>query len=693
MTRILIVDDHPANLHALRALLEGHGFAVTEAPDGAQALAAARHAPPDLIVADLLMPVLDGYALLRAWRADARLKPLPFLVYTATYTGAGDERLAMAMGADAFLIKPAEPQTIMAAVQRLLEGAATGTLPATAAPPSEPQALLREYNEILVAKLQKKVLEGAAMNRALRREVAARERIAGELRLRDRAIQAVSQGIVIADARQPDHPIVYAGPGFLRLTGYAAEEVLGRNCRFLQGRDTDPDVVRVLHHAIHAGEPCSVELLNYRKDGSAYWVGLSIDPVRDDAGHLAYLVGIQTDITARRQLEDELRQAHKMEAIGRLAGGVAHDFNNHLTVVSGNGEYLLSLPELPDAVREPVQAIASACEKAAALTRQLLGFSRQTVLQPVVLDLNEVVAETARLLDRVIGPQVRLRTVLGAGLSRVRADRAQLDQVLMNLAVNARDAMPQGGTLTFETADVTLAGGEATPCPDGRSGHYVRLAVSDTGIGMTPEVQARMFEPFFTTKEIGHGTGLGLSTVFGIVQQSQGSIQVVSAPGAGATFRIDLPAVHEPPAPPRAATPGAAPGGREVILLVEDDDAVRTFAVAGLTRHGYQVVTATDGQDALGVLARHAGPIDLVVTDVMMPGLTGPELMAALRLRMPDLKTLFMSGYTDDAMLREGLMDASVAFIQKPFGPRALAQKVREVLDASVAAQGGILPG
>jgi PAS domain S-box-containing protein len=804
------------------------------------------------------------------------------------------------------------------------------------------------------------------------------------LRLRDRAIGMATQGIVITDPTRPDNPIVYASPGFERLTGYSQAESLGRNCRFLQGPRTDPAAVdrvrqavkageactvellnyrkdgstfyhelaispvrddagrlthfvavqadvtarrqlqeerdgllrrlqlhldrmplacvffdadaRVLewnpaaerifgytraevlgrsafetivpesaradfeetlrrvrggdmaaHHvnenrtkagravlcewfntpftnvrqAVKAGEACTVELLNYRKDGSTFYHELAISPVRDDAGRLTHFVAVQADVTARRQLQEErdgllrrlqlhldrmplacvffdadarvlewnpaaerifgytraevlgrsafetivpesaradfeetlrrvrggdmaahhvnenrtkagravlcewfntpftnhagevvgclslaaditekrsleeqLRQAQKVEAVGLLAGGVAHDFNNQLTIINGCAELLLRRlpPEAPE--RGLVEEILRAGERSAALTQQLLAFSRRQVIQPRPLDLNEVVAGGEAMLRRVIGEDVQLRTVLRPLSGRVVADEGQLEQVLVNLAVNARDAMPRGGRLTIETAEADAAGPAAGP--------HVLLAVSDTGCGMPPEVQARVFEPFFTTKEAGKGTGLGLAVVHGVVQQAGGRVAVHSEVGVGTTFEVYLPCVASP-AGPRVPQPALRlpPRGTETLLLVEDEDGVRALARTVLQHCGYTVLEAADGEEALRVAARHnrdlarpgpssdlaraghgLGPIALLVTDVVMPGLGGRPLAERLLALQPGMKVLYVSGYADDAVVRHGVLEEQVQFLAKPFTPLALACKVREVLDA-----------
>ncbi len=384
------------------------------------------------------------------------------------------------------------------------------------------------------------------------------------------------------------------------------------------------------------------------------------------------------------QAEEQLRQAQKMEAVGRLAGGVAHDFNNLLTIINGYGEIVLAgLPE-GNPVRGLVAQMKQAGDRAASLTRQLLAFSRQQVIVPQILDLNGVVTDAAKLLRRLIGEDIELTTALDPALGRVKADPGQVEQVLMNLAVNARDAMPAGGTLTVETANVERDGGR-----------YVLLRVADTGCGMDAATKARVFEPFFTTKGPGKGTGLGLSVVHGVVQQAGGRIEVDSEPGRGTTFRVYLPL--EENAVPRqkpAAVPVSSPGGTETLLLVEDEEAVRGLTRMTLEAGGYRVLEASHGAEALRLAERHAEPIHLLVTDVVMPGMSGRELADRLTASRPGLRVLYLSGYTDDAVVRNGVLEAGVAFLQKPFGVDALARKVREVLDRPAAnGQGKPDPG
>jgi CheY-like chemotaxis protein len=369
-----------------------------------------------------------------------------------------------------------------------------------------------------------------------------------------------------------------------------------------------------------------------------------------------------------------------MDAVGRLAGGVAHDFNNLLTVINGFCDLLLGdMPEA-DPRREPLAAIRGAGERAAALTGQLLAFSRKAIIAPKVLDLNDVVDSIGKMLRRLIGEDVILITSLAPGLERVKADPGQVEQVILNLVVNARDAMPTGGRLTIATANVEVREGDPR-FPELAAGRYVRLAVSDTGQGMTDGVKAQVFEPFFTTKEPGKGTGLGLATVYGIVKTYGGHVAVDSAVGAGTTFTVLLPAEGRPADASAGEPSGLAPRGTETVLLVEDDDGVRRLARIALEAQGYTVLEAADGDEAVAAAESHTGSIHLLLTDVVMPHQGGREVVQAVRACRPGLKVLYMSGYTDDGVFRHGVSEAADAFLQKPFSPLGLARRVRAVLD------------
>ncbi len=522
------------------------------------------------------------------------------------------------------------------------------------------------------------------------RDITARKQAKDTLRMRERAIEAVSQGIIITDSRTADNPIVYTSPGFTAMTGYEGEEALGRNCRFLQGAGTDPGAVSMLREAIRAERACTVELLNFRKNGTQFWNNVAISPVKDEGGCVTHFVGVQTDVTARRLLESQFLQAQKMEAVGRLAGGVAHDFNNVLSVILSYAEMIRGQLEPDEPLRADVDEIGKAALRATDLTRQLLAFSRQQVLETKVLSLNQTLSGMEKLLRRLLGADIEVTLLPAVELGNVRADPGQIEQVIMNLAVNARDAMPDGGKLTIETANVDLDEDYAREHHDVRAGQYVVVAVHDTGTGMDKETQARIFEPFFTTKEKGKGTGLGLATVFGIVKQSGGHIFIYSEPGTGTTFKIYLPMVGAPVVVP-ASTPTATEPehGGGTILLVEDEEQLRGLARTVLRRKGYVVLDAPNGGEALLICEQHAGNIDLLLTDVVLPRMSGRQLAERLAPLRPAMRVLYMSGYTDDAILHHGIIDSRVAFLQKPFTPTSLTRRVAESLRAPQRAGNG----
>jgi nitrogen-specific signal transduction histidine kinase len=398
--------------------------------------------------------------------------------------------------------------------------------------------------------------------------------------------------------------------------------------------------------------------------------------------------GIVMDITERRQLGEQLRQSQKMEAVGRLAGGIAHDFNNLLTVIKGYSELMLEDLEGADPLRTEVDEIKKAADRAASLTRQLLAFSRQQVLAPKVVDLNTVVGNMDKLLHRLLGEDIDLFTILEPGLGRVKADPGQIEQVIMNLAVNARDAMPKGGKLTIETANVELDEHYTREHAVVKPGSYVMIAVTDTGVGMTDKVKSRIFEPFFTTKEVGKGTGLGLSTVYGIIKQSGGYVWVYSEVGLGSSFKVYLPRVDAPAEITSPVSSLPTRRGTETVLLVEDEDGVRALERQVLHKHGYNVLEARNGGEALLMCERHQGEIDMLLTDVVLEQMGGRELAERLLKVRPEMKVLYVSGYADDAIVHHGVLKPGMAFLQKPFTTEALARKVRFVLDFVPAPNG-----
>jgi PAS domain S-box-containing protein len=483
-----------------------------------------------------------------------------------------------------------------------------------------------------------------------------------------------------------DDRFLDVNPALVSMLGYdSAEQLL--KVSLTRDLYVDPEQrMRLIAEHERSRSVQNIEVRWRRRDGRPITVRLSGRSITNSEGEPTQFEMIAEDVTERRALEDQLRQSQKMEAIGSLAGGIAHDFNNLLTVIKGYSELMLEELEAADPLHAEVEEIKRAADRAASLTRQLLAFSRQQVLAPRVLDLNSVIQNMDKLLHRLLGEDIELTTSLDPDLGHTKADPGQLEQVVMNLAVNARDAMPNGGQLTIETMNVELDETYVREHVAVKPGPYVMIAVSDTGIGITEEIRGRIFEPFFTTKEPGKGTGLGLSTVYGIVKQSEGYVWVYSEAGIGTTFKVYLPRVDAPAdVTPYYTTNGLpACGGTETILLVEDEDGVRALVRQILVKQGYTVLESRHAGEALLLCERHQGKIDLLLTDVVLQQMGGRELAERLTRSRPELRVLYISGYTDDAIVQHGVLNAGTAFLQKPFTTDALTRKVRQVLNANL---------
>ncbi len=557
MQSILIVDDIAENLYFLEVLLKGNGFEVRSAMNGAEALESARHDPPDLILTDILMPVMDGYTLCREWRADNRLTRIPFMFYTATYTGQKDETLALSLGADRFAIKPLEPDVLMGIIRELLAGSRNDEPTASADLPNKDGELLNEYNEALFRKLEKKMADLEQVNRELK----------------------------------------------------------------------------------------------------------------------------QTIIEQQR-LEEQLRQTQKMEAIGRFSTGIAHDFNNILTVIIGFGDMMRRKMSNDDPQRDKIDQILTAADRASNLTRSLLSFSRKQEMKLQPLNLNDCIRNVDIFLRRIIGEDVRLITTLSKEDFSIVADRGHIEQVLMNLATNARDAMPDGGILSIGTDMIEIDEEFIRLHGYGTLGRHAVLTVADNGVGMDEATRQQIFEPFYTTKDSGRGTGLGLSIIYGIVNQHKGHISVYSEPGQGTTFRMLLPLMagkvsssdervcHEP-----------LRGGHETILVVDDEAAIRQYLGLFLTGLGYKVLFAQDGQGAIDLFREKSHDVNLVLMDLIMPNKNGSEAAIEIRRIRSDIKIVFTSGYPHDIIQDRKLIEDSVQLLMKPLTPTDLAETLRDTLD------------
>lgn len=467
------------------------------------------------------------------------------------------------------------------------------------------------------------ILIGSLVTRQVAGFVVRQQELDDNLRLRGAALDSTHVGVCYTDARD-GHRVIHVNDALLEITGYSREEFLGQNCKFLQGADTDQQDIKLIREALEAGQAVSTVVLNYRKNGEPFWNDLHISPVRSSNGEVTNFVGAMHDVTERQELERQLARSQKMESIGQLAGGVAHDFNNYLTVIQGSAEIIKEL-EANESVGELADQIINASSRSAQLTRHLLAFSKRQVMMPKVLDLNRLILDLDPLLRRTLGDDINLEIVTAGGLGMVNADQSQIEQVILNLVVNARDAMPQGGRITIETGNVFLDSEFVARVAQAHEGRHVMIAVSDTGKGIPEEIRSHIFEPFYSTKDAG-GSGLGLSTVQGIVEQSGGTIQVYSEKDSGTTFKIYLPRIiGEVVASNQEETePLQALGG--VVLIVEDEEMVRAVTKRMVEALGLTALTAIDGADGLDTIKRRGAEINLLLTDVMLPKMSGREL-------------------------------------------------------------------
>lgn len=813
MSRILIVDDNADNLYLLESVLRGNGDEVLVASNGAEALTRAREALPDLVISDILMPVMDGFSLCRAWRQDPLLRELPFVFYTATYTDPKDEQFALSLGADLFVVKPTEPDVFLGLVRDVLSKYRAGQIKTELRETAAEPAYLREYNQILINKLEKKLGELEEANRGLAEKdafnravmnamtmhVAVLDRAGNVLDAND-AWKRVARGKAMPEFRQAGvganlfdvcrsesgevsqacesvlagirsvlggetaefqtefscdvsgdrhwylmrvtplgspmagavaacfevtrrvqaelergeiaarfqalfnavadaiHLYEMGGDGLptrllevndaaCTLLGYSREEFLEMPTVDLQklsgaGGRSDWDTMKAGHCVLREqmlpakdGQEIPVEVQAYALESQGRWV----------------MFTIAHDLRARRQLEterlrleDQLRQAQKMEAVGQLAGGVAHDFNNVLQAICGYVE--LARQDLPESnpVSSNLQEVGKAVERATTLVRQLLAFSRRETIQEEWVDLNALINDLLPMLHRLIGEHVELQFTPGKKLRSLRMDRGHVEQVLVNLCVNARDAMPNGGRLLIETENVDLDEEYCRANAAAKCGEYAALVVSDTGLGIPSAIRDRIFEPFFTTKRPGEGTGLGLATVYAIVQRGGGFLNLYSEEGFGTTFRVYFPASAVAPSAVSAAAQGdgrSHQGQGELVLLAEDDVQLRELAVRMLEKAGYRVVAARDGEEAMALFAEHKGRIAVALLDVMMPKKTGRMVYEAIRSQGSDIPILLASGYSF-SLLEEGQLPVEgYNLIRKPYRQTELLEKLREALD------------
>ena len=657
---ILVVDDSRENLQLLSRILTAEGYKVRLAVTGKLALASIKARQPDLVLLDVCMPDMSGYDVCKQLRQDKKTQHIPVLFITVM-GGLEDKVKGFEAGARDYIVKPFQQEEVLARVNTHV-------------------ALSQMHNK-LEQLIWERTQELRRINEQLEQEIAWRKQVEAERHLLFEAINQSDESVVITDE---NGNIVFVNPAFERLTGYSKQEVLGQNPRILQSGKHDKNFYKELWKTILNGKTWHGELINKRKDGTLFIEKASISPVFDDTGKIVNFIAVKHDVTQQRSLEEQLRQAQKMESVGRLAGGVAHDYNNMLQVILCSVQLLLARDDLKKEIIHHLKQIEKAANRAADVTKQLLAFSRKQAISPRPVNINELLSkEILTMLGRLLAEDIDLRFYPNADPAIIRIDPGQIHQAVTNLAINARDAMPQGGKLTIETKNVLFDEEYCKNHIGAKPGRYVMVAVSDNGIGIDKEIMPYIFEPFFTTKEEYRGTGLGLPSVYGIVKQSGGYITVYSEPGVGTTFKLYFPAYEDNQEIDFIDTIRKDLSDEEVslrILLVEDEEMVRELTKNLLEGLGHTVLEAKNPKDAIKKVAHETEKIDLLLTDLVMPGMSGPQLSEKIKEIMPDIKVLYMSGYTSNVIARHGILDKGVNFIQKPFCIKHLSEKIRQTM-------------
>ena len=677
---ILVVDDKEEERYLAEVLLKNWGYEVHSACNGAEALEQLNSRSFDLILSDILMPVMDGFELCRIVKKDEKLHQIPFVIYTATYTGHQDEDYARTIGADRFLVKPCESADLLAAI---LEAIETRSLPNILEPNPVPEIqAFKLYNERLVQKLEEKMLQLEQETKALR--TAERALRTSEWKFRQ-LYENMVEGVFSVDMQGR---VIESNASFQRMLGYTAEELMRLTHNDLMPTKWHAMEKIILHDQLLTRGVTEVYEKEYQcRDGSVIPVEMEEFLMYSDAGEHEGIWCIVRDISERKnaekiqnELKEQLNTVQKMESIGRLAGGVAHDFNNMLSVILSYAQMGLAKTAATSPLHGFFHGILDAAERSAGVTRKLLTFARHQTTVPKVLDLNETVADMLKMLGRMVEEDIQLHWQPGSDLWPIKIDPAQVDQLLANLVVNSRDAITGKGEITIETGNVCFNADNWGNRSDMVPGEYVLLSVSDNGSGMDEDIFDKIFEPFFTTKEEKGGTGLGLATVYGIVKQNNGAIDVESAPGTGTTFRIYLPRVEEGLGERQEQAMVIPRGQGETILVVEDEQAILKMTNLMLTGLGYKVLLASNPVTAIEKSNSHVGAIDLLLTDVIMPAMDGKELSELLKDSRAGMKSLYMSGYEEQEIIRQGQYPREIHFLQKPFSVMDLAVKVKEAL-------------
>jgi len=669
--KILIVDDIADDRLLLRYVVERYGHEVVEAGNGLEGIEMASAHRPDLILSDALMPVMDGFRFLRILKGDEALKSIPFIFYSAIYKGQKDIELALLLGAQAYIIKPKEPEELWEEVTGALNKRPLQQESSPIFLPADEEYLSR-YSEVVAIKLEEKVRE---LQITIDDNKKAEEFI-------NNVLESTDEGLAVIDL---EYKILLANRAFGGHLKRRVEDLTGKFCYEVSHLLTRPcfeaGTECAVQKTFETGNPRNVLHIHKDSEGRSLYVEIKSYPMKDASGKIVSVIETVRDVTEKKHLEEQLQHAQKMESIGHLASGVAHDFNNFLTAIIGCGTLLDMKLAKNSPLREYTNAILSTTERAAQLTKSLLTFSRKQTINPMPANLNELLTVIWNLLLKLVGEDIKLNLTLTEQILTIMADSGQIIQVVMNLVVNARDAMQDMGTLTICTESVHLDEGFVQVYGYGEPGTYALLSVTDTGVGMDEKVRKRIFEPFFTTKEEGIGTGLGLSIVYGIIKQHKGYVNVISEPGQGTTFKIYLPLLTARAEEEKAGEVRLPKGGAETILLAEDDVPARNIVRKVLEGYGYKVIEAKNGNDAVTQFRKNPDQIDLLLFDLMMPRKNGWEAYQEIMKIKPDVKVLFMSGYSADYIRTKGIPRTLGNYLAKPIVPQDLFRKVIEVLD------------
>lgn len=686
--KILIVDDNEESRYMLEWLLKEKGYDVIAKVNGHEGLQQLKSDSFDLVISDILMPVMDGFTLCRKLKADEQLRKIPFIIYTATYTGPKDETLALEMGADRFVVKPSEPEEFLRIIEEVVKNKEAGKSPKQESEQPE-EVILRLYNDRLVRKLEQKMLQ-------TEKEITARRAAEKKLKRSEQLLKTAQQtGKIGGWEYDINSKQVYWTEETFRIHGLESgaypegSEKLIEQSLMCYSEESRSELIKAFRRCCETGEPYELESSFTGFDGEQIIVRTAGKATKENdkivkvSGYIQDITEFKKEESEKNRLRDLLNQRQKLDSIGQLTGGIAHDYNNMLTVILGFVEIALDETGENTKLRNYLLEISKAAQRSALITRQLLTFARKQTLKPQTVNLNEIINDMHVMLRKLIVEEIDLVLKQEEDLWKINIDPAQLEQILANLIINAQEATTGTGQITVETANITVDKEFQKEIPEIPEGKHVLLKVSDTGIGMDEEVKKQLFLPFFSTKEMGRNTGLGLATVFGIVEQSNGFIKIDSEPGQGASFSIFFPVGEstEQPKPVVRKPDFPAYKGSETIFLVDDEETLLGVVKPLLERYGYRVITAHTPTMAVAMLEEFSGQIDLLITDVIMPEMNGYQLREMMKKAHPKIECIFMSGYPSNVIEKSGVIREGIHFLQKPFLAKTLAEKIRMIFD------------